>query len=176
MAMPISVEQYHRLSEAGIVPERTELLRGVILEKKTKSPLHTYVVQILFDWLTSAGIEGCYVRQEQPLTLADSEPEPDIAVVGGSPDDYRTRHPLSAQFVVEVAIGSMELDREKAAVYAAAGVPEYWIVVPEEKSIEVYSQPTANGYDNQRLHTDVDAQLPVGSLSGISISPRRIFA
>ncbi|MCG8586147.1 MAG: Uma2 family endonuclease, partial [Pirellulales bacterium] len=143
MAMPMSVEQYHRLSEAGIVPERTELLRGVIIEKMTKSPLHVYVVSRMFDWLSSAFEDdgGRHVRKEHPLTLSDSEVEPDVAVVVGSIADFRTAHPTTADFVAEVSVSSYSLDREKGAVYAAAGVPEYWIVIPEQRAIEIYTSP-----------------------------------
>ncbi|MCA9267130.1 MAG: Uma2 family endonuclease, partial [Planctomycetales bacterium] len=79
-AMPVSVAQYHRLCETGIVSQRTELLRGVILEKMTKSPLHVYLVRWLLNWLASGVPAEFDVRQEQPLTLVDSEPEPDLAV------------------------------------------------------------------------------------------------
>ncbi len=51
MAMPMTVEQYHRLSESGIIPERTELLRGVVLEKMSKSPIHSILVIWLYKWL-----------------------------------------------------------------------------------------------------------------------------
>lgn len=110
-ALPLTVEQYHRLSAEGIVPERTELLRGVVIEQMTKSPLHTFLVQRLTRWMESALPAGWFVRKEEPLTLADSEPEPDIAVVIGSPEDYRTAHPATAALVVEVAIATLGIDR-----------------------------------------------------------------
>ena len=122
-ALPLTVEQYHRLSAEGIVPERTELLRWVIIEQMTKSPLHTFLVQRLARWIESAAPSGWFVRKEEPLSLADSEPEPDIAVVAGRPEDYREAHPASAAFVVEVAIATLGMDRAKADVYANAGIP-----------------------------------------------------
>jgi Uma2 family endonuclease len=145
-ALPISVEQYHQLSAAGIVTERTELLRGVIIERMTKSPLHTYIVQLLVKWLESAISPGVYVRQEAPLSLVDSEPEPDVAVVRGDPRRYRTEHPQTAELVIEVAVATIGLDRDKADIYAEAGVPEYWIVIPEQRVVEVYRSPAASGY------------------------------
>ena len=175
-AMPMTVEQYHRLSEAGIVVERTELLRGVVVEKMTKSPLHFRVVQLLVTWLTGNVPSDCYVRQEGSLTLADSEPEPDIAVVQGGLDDHRFAHPSTAEFVVEVAITSLELDRQKAAIYAAAGVPEYWIVIPDEQVIEVYTSPTAEGYQQVRRHDDAGAPLATTVFPDLAITPRELFA
>src|SRR5690349_9249472 len=103
-ALPFSVEQYHKRGEAGIIPQNTELLRGVILKKMVKSPEHSWLVQRLVDWLRDGLPSGWLVRQEQPLTIEDSEPEPDIAVVRGSAEDFRRGHPRTAALVIEVAI------------------------------------------------------------------------
>ena len=146
VALPISVEQYHRLGREGIIGQRTELLRGVIIERMTKSPLHTYVVHVIARWLQENIEADQHLRKEEPLTFADSEPEPDIAVVSGQPEAYRACHPATADLVVEVAIASVGLDRDKGDIYAAAGVPEYWVVIPEERAVEIYRDPTGNGY------------------------------
>jgi Uma2 family endonuclease len=175
MAMPMSVQQYHRLSESGIVSERTELLCGVIIEKMTRSPLHVFTARLLFDWLSASVGAIRHIRQEQPLTLADSEPEPDLAVVQGAAEDYRLAHPTTADFIIEVAFTSLELDREKGAVYAAAGVPEYWIVLPDQRAIEVYTSPTAGGYGQTRRHDDIDAPLATTVFPQASITPRNLF-
>lgn len=148
--LSVSVEQYHRLGETGLIPENTELLKGVIVEKMIKSPKHSWLVQFLVDWLRAHLPSGLHVRQEQPLTLADSEPEPDVAVVTGHPDDYRSAHPSSAVLVIEVAVSSGELDHEKAHLYAAAGVSEYLIVLPDEKCVEAYSLPRLDAYATTR--------------------------
>src|SRR5687768_6437915 len=111
-ALPISVEQYHRLGETGIIPQNTELLHGVIVEKMVKSPQHSWLVQRLADWLRSNLPSDCHLRQEQPLTFVDSEPEPDLAVVRGQPDDFRRQHPRTAEWVIEVAISSEDIDRQ----------------------------------------------------------------
>ena len=145
-ALPITVEQYHRLGEAGIIAENTELVRGIILEKMNKSPRHTWIVQWLVEELRQGVGQEFHVRQEQPITLADSEPEPDIAVVQGHPEDFRSTHPATAVLVVEVALSTVEIDREKAEIYAAAGVTEYWLVLPEERIVEKYVGPSAAGY------------------------------
>jgi Uma2 family endonuclease len=158
-ALPITVAQYHRLSEEAIISERTELLRGVIIEQMTKSPLHTYVVRRLVTWLESVIGTEQHVRKEEPLTLTDSEPEPDVAVVQGAPADFRNQHPSSADLVIEVAIATLELDRDKAEVYAAARVPEYWIVLPEERAVEVFRDPSGGGYRTKDRVSDADTVL-----------------
>jgi len=146
VVLPISVEQYHRLGEAGIVPEQTELLRGFVVEQMIKTPLHTWMVQRLVDWLRDVVPAELHVRQEQPLTLADSEPEPDAAVVEGTREDYRRRHPSTARLVVEVAVATAELDRAKAELYATAAIPEYWLVLPEQRAVEVFRDPAGGSY------------------------------
>ena len=138
-----SVATYHAMSELGLVAERTELLRGAIVEKTTKSPLHVTVVSRLFGLVVQALRPGQAARKEDPLTLADSEPEPDIAVVVGAPDDFRKEHPRAALLVIEVAVRTEETDREKASIYAEAGVGEYWLVLAEKGTIEIFTRPAA---------------------------------
>ena len=144
--MPLTVAQYHRFRDAGWMPEKTELLEGIIIRKMTKSPRHSYLISILQQVLYARLPGGCLLRKEDPLTLADSEPEPDLSIVRGELTDFRDAHPTSAELVVEVAISSLELDRAKAPIYARAGIPEYWIVRPDARCIEVHSEPSATGY------------------------------
>ena len=120
-AVRVSVETYHRMSEAGMVDRKTELVRGVIIEKRSKSPLHFSLLGILSDHFTATLPHGWHVRQEGPLSLADSEPDPDIAVVAGVRSHYLTRHPATAKLVVEINTSNEKLDREMASVYAEAG-------------------------------------------------------
>jgi Uma2 family endonuclease len=155
----MTVDQYHRMSASGVVPEKTELLRGMVVARLTKSPLHTYMAERLSSWLRGACPAGNYVRQEGAITLSESEPEPNVAVVRGNSSDYLTQHPTSAQLVIEVAVSSIEEDRIKAAIYAEAGIPEYWIVLPKERAVDVYTQPTADGYQQVQRIEDPQAEL-----------------
>lgn len=159
-ALPISVEQYHRLGEAGIIAQNTELLHGVILEKMVKSPEHSWLVQKLVDWLRTNLPAEWIVRQEQPLTFSDSEPEPDVAVVAAEADEFRTRHPRTAALVIEAAIWSEAIDREKSRVYAAAGVSEYWVVLPQSRTVVVYRQPASAGYLAETVLGESDVLAP----------------
>jgi len=84
-------------------------------------------------------------RIGSPLTLETSEPEPDLTVLESTaPSPY---HPASAALVVEVAASSLARDLGvKAAVYAAAGVPEYWVLDLAGRRILVHRQATKSGY------------------------------
>ena len=92
------------------------------------------------------------MRQEASLLLADSVPEPDVAVIRGARADYRDRHPTVAELVVEIAVTTLASDREKAALYAEAGVGEYWIVSAEAGQVEVYRRPEAGVYQERRTY------------------------
>ncbi len=167
LVLPISVEKYHELSEAGIIPEKTELLRGVIVEKMTKSPLHTWMVGQLVEWFEARVGPQAYVRKEEPLTLDVSELEPDVAVVDGNRHDYQTAHPQTARLVIEVAVSSEDLDREKGEDYARAGVSEYWIVLPEKDTIEVFRGPSQTGYASHQRYTFGDS-IPLANLGDLA--------
>ncbi|MFN0126659.1 MAG: Uma2 family endonuclease [Verrucomicrobiales bacterium] len=140
----ITVDEFHRKVEANAVGPKAELIRGRVHERMSKSPLHTRIASLLFARLYEA-LPNFWVRMEQPLTLSDSEPEPDISVVPGAIDDY-LNHPNTALLVVEVALNSEAVDRRKGQVYAEAGVGEFWLVVPERRVIEVHSAPSPAGW------------------------------
>lgn len=143
---PLGVKAYHALGELGLIPEKTELLYGQIFQKMSKSPLHSYLSEILEDMLRKAVPLGYQVRGEEPLTIADSEPEPDLAVVRGRREDFREAHPTTAELVIEICVTTHDFDRFKLRAYANAGVKEVWLVLGPEKKVEVYRQPAGNQF------------------------------
>jgi Uma2 family endonuclease len=165
---PISVSEYHRLNERNENGRRTELIRGIVIEKMSKSPLHSSIAKWLYEKLVTMLPSGFIFRREDPLTLADSEPEPDIAVVRGSAEQFFSSHPTTAEFVIEVAVSSPALDRENASLYAQAGVKEYWIVLGRERQIEVYRQPENGTYQKTRVFGPDDTIICV-SIPGVRI-------
>lgn len=156
---PLSVAAYHRLRDWGAVGIKTEFIEGLVIEKVTKSPLHEYIIEVIQEFLAQTCPKGYRTRKEGPLTLSDSEPEPDISVVKGSPRDFRRQHPSSAELVVEVAVSSLELDREKAPIYARAGIPSYWLVKPTAKQVDVYGQPRDGQYTRLNVLKETDRLL-----------------
>jgi Uma2 family endonuclease len=142
----LSVDEYHRMVEVGILDEdeRVELLEGVIVAMTPQSPAHAHCIRWLNRLLTRALPDEYVVGVQLPLTLGRrSEPEPDLAVVKAAAAS-RDRHPETAVLVIEVARDSLRRDRKvKGALYARFGVPEYWIVNLEDRTIEVFSDPDA---------------------------------
>ena len=174
-ALPVSVAGYHLLFEKGFVPKRAELIRGVILGKERTSPLHAVLTSILHRELSHALLaEPWYVRQGAPLTLADSEPEPDIAVVPGSAEDYSHAHPTTAHLVIEVAVTTENLDREKASIYAEAGVGEYWLILANERIVEVHTGAKDGHWTNVR-RVSVNEALQPTMFPGVQLVLRDFF-
>jgi Uma2 family endonuclease len=171
---PLSVEEYHRLDEFNENGRRTELIRGFVIEKMSKSPLHRTIASLLYRLLLSQLPPGYSIWKAEPLTLADSEPEPDIAVTRGQERDFATAHPSTAELVVEVAVSSPALDRENAALYAEAGVKEYWIVLGAERRVEVYLRPE-NGRYNERRVFGADATLTCSGIPVLRIQVSDLF-
>jgi Uma2 family endonuclease len=140
--------EYDVLVEQGVFGDsRIELLLGALVEMSPQGPLHADVVARLAERLIRGLPSGVRTRVQSPLAVSeDSEPEPDIAVVASG--DYRTAHPSRALLVVEVAETSLLKDRGiKRALYATAGIPEYWLVSLSEGIVEVHHQPSDGRYE-----------------------------
>ncbi|MBV8488423.1 MAG: Uma2 family endonuclease [Planctomycetaceae bacterium] len=153
IASRINVGEYERLASAGILDDpRVELIDGILERKMTKLPRHPVVTEHLRRRLESLlptdekGAALWHIQQEDPVRIPDfDEPEPDLALVRGDIDAYRTHHPgpRDVELVVEVAESSLERDRtRKLAIYARAGIPSYWIVNLISDQVEVYTEPS----------------------------------
>lgn len=146
----LSVEEYHRLDEYNENLRRTELIRGFVIQKMSKSPLHRTIVSRLYKLVLAQLPAGYSVWKEEPLTLEDSEPEPDISVVRGLESEFDKAHPSTAELVIEVATTNPALDRENASLYAEAQVKEYWIVLGKERQVDIYRRPENGVYQEKR--------------------------
>ncbi len=142
-------EEYERMAELGLFPpdQRVELIEGVVYDVTPQNSLHSTGVRLAEEALRSAFGRGFDCRVQMPLVLdPDSEPEPDLAVVRGTPRDFRDAHPTTAVLVVEVADTSLGFDRRKAPVYARHGIPELWIVDLRAGVVEVHREPEGGAY------------------------------
>jgi Uma2 family endonuclease len=154
-----SVEQFHRMIEGGVFGEgdRVELLEGLVLRKVTHNPAHDMVISLLQEQLTPLLPMGWILRIQSAVTLADSEPEPDLALVRGPARRYGESHPTPREIalLIEVADSTLAYDREqKGRVYARARIPVYWIVNIPEARVEVSTQPRAGKSPKYRQRTD----------------------
>jgi Uma2 family endonuclease len=115
------------------------------------------------------------VCQEHPITCADSEPEPDLSVVQGSPADYASEHPHTAELVIEICVSSHEYDGSKLGAYAGAGVKEVWLVLVPERQIELYHMP-ASGRFGERLLLGPGGRVASAVLPEFAIELDSLFA
>ena len=171
--LPLSVKAWHQMVAKGLAPARSELLRGVIVEKMSKSILHTKLAGRLLQTLTESFGKVFWVRKEEPLTFADSEPEPDLSVVKGQEPDY-VPHPETARLVIEVSVSTLLEDRELVSLYAEALVDEYWIVNGRNREIEIYSRPVGGVYAEKTI-VGLQGTAVSESLPGLEVSVSALF-
>ena len=146
-----SVDQYHRLVDAGIfTPEdRCELIRGWIVKKMPQKPPHSSGVGRITRRLYASLHENWLVRCQCPITLDDSEPEPDIVIVAGPEEIWDDRHPSAedVETLIEVADSTLLADRRrKGQLYAEARIKQFWLVNVAAGKVEVYTRPVAGKY------------------------------
>ena len=137
--------EYERLIDLGVFQpgEAIELIGGELMVAEPQSAAHYTAIQKIASALEVAFGPGWEVRTQGPIGLdEDSEPEPDLAVVPGSADDYARAHPSRPALTVEVAEASLGIDRQrKGSLYARAGLPDYWVLNLVDRVLEVYREP-----------------------------------
>jgi Uma2 family endonuclease len=142
-----SVNEYHRLIELGILTEddNLELLDGYLVHKTAGNPPHDAAIQKgTKRWLRILP-SGWDLRVQSAVTLTDSEPEPDFAIVRGDEQAYLVRHPMAADIglLIEVSDSTLLGDRDdKGRIYSRASIDCYWIVNLPDRLIEVYTMPS----------------------------------
>ena len=125
------------------------------MRKKTTKPPHVVAVDATREAIAAILPPDWWLRDEKPVRIPEfDEPEPDVSVVRGSRQDYRSRHPVPGdiEFLVEVSDTSLLWDRrEKLSAYARAGVPTYWIVNLVDRQLEVFTAPDSTGYQARQI-------------------------
>lgn len=152
-----TVTDYHKMIDAGIFQEddRVELIEGEIQNMSPVDAVHAAMVKRLNHRLQQWLGDKAIVSVQDPVELDDySEPQPDLAVLRWR-DDFYEEHlptPADALLLIEVANTAVSLDRkEKLPRYAAADIPEVWIVNIKQRVIEQYTQPDGRVYVNRKI-------------------------
>lgn len=153
-----SVDEYHRLAEAGLLAEcdRTELLAGQIILMIAKGTPHVTALRLLATALDKAlANQPFFVSTQDPIHLDDySEPEPDLVIVKGNFLDYAAHHPTPQDIclVVEVADSTLKQDCEvKDKLYAQAGINDYWVLDLPNRQLHIFRSPTPTGYSSHLI-------------------------
>lgn len=175
-----SVAEYHKMVESAILTpnDRVELLEGWIVNKMPQNPPHMSSVTRTMKIISRVCPDDWTLRVQGPITLSESEPEPDITLARGGEDAYDRRHPEPADIglLIEVADSSLLDDRRyKGELYAKEKVSQFWLINLVERKVEVYTKPRAGKYqkkveyvEKQSVPLILDgvmiADIPVGEL------------
>ncbi len=178
-----TVAEYYRMAEVGVLDpdERVELLDGEIIVMAPIGIPHATGVRRMERVLHQALGAAAAISVQNPIRLDDhSEPEPDIALLRFREDDYAIAHPGPADtlVVVEVSDSTLDFDREvKSKRYAAAGIPEMWVMNLPGDCIDRLDQPGPAGYARHTIFRRGDkispAALPDLELAVADLLPPR---
>src|SRR5579864_2599304 len=178
---PLTVAEYHRMGEAGILTEddRVELIEGQLIAMSPIGSDHSGTVNTLTRMLVRVVGDRGVVAVQNPVQLDDlSEPQPDFSVLRPREDFYRkaTPRPHEVMLIIEVADSSLAYDRGvKKALYARHGIAEFWIVNLAANNVEVCRAPEGGQYASVSLvgregvlepHLLPGAAIPVAALLG----------
>ena len=146
-----SVPEYHKMIESGILgpDDRVELLEGWIVNKKSQNPPHRSSISRVIRQLAKVLPIDWTMSVQGPITLTDSEPEPDITLARGAEEIYDDRHPEPDDIgvLIEVGDSSVLSDRRyKGKLYAKEKVAEFWLIDLVTRKIEVYTKPRGGKY------------------------------
>lgn len=183
-AMPpwrCSSERYLDLIASGKLgpSDKVELINGIITAMSPAGPEHDFTIMQLTEMLAPL-IPSYHLRIQSTVTLYEGQIfDPDVAVLkrhGG--DAYKHKHPGpdDIPLIIEAAASSMKRDAQvKMPIYAAAGIPEYWIADIENQTLIVHRQPTEHGYGLIQQFTG-QTQVSPESIQGLALTPASIFA
>jgi Uma2 family endonuclease len=175
-----TVDEYHRMSEAGILSEadRVELIEGEIIKMSPIGKQHAACVKRLNAILSRKAGDAAIISVQDPIRLDDySEPQPDVALLRPREDFYSRELPGAEDvlLIIEVADTSVEYDRSvKLPLYAKANISETWLANIKEDRIEAYSQPVNGIYQNGRLVKRGESLSPE-SLPDLTIAVEEIL-
>lgn len=147
-----TVEEFHKMTEAGILPEESgwEIIDGYLINKMSIGSKHASVVKKLNRRLTLMCEDQAIISVQDPIYIDQyNQPEPDIALLRSREDFYEKSHPRPADvlLLIEVSNSTVETDREiKRMLYAEAGIEEFWLVNLKENTVECYSSPKNGSY------------------------------
>jgi len=145
-----SVEEYHLMIESGLLTDKSvELLNGEIIEMSPEREEHSYTNDDVAELLRNKLKGLAKIRESHPITLDNSEPEPDIAVVRLPKTIYTQHHPYSQDIYWLIEISNKTLSKdltEKVITYAGNSIPEYWVIDLVNKKLIIHTNPQGDKY------------------------------
>ena len=169
-----SRRDFQRIIDAGVFEpdDHLELIEGqIIIKERPVKSAHAAAIRRSETRMRQIFLVGYDVRAQLPITLnSKNEPLPDIAVVVGSIDDYEAKHPTTAALIIEISDTTLRYDRNaKAALYARAGIPDYWVFNLKKRELEVRrpaamrGKPIGHGYADLQMFAETDSVAPLAA-------------
>ncbi|GBF79362.1 Uma2 family endonuclease [Aphanothece sacrum] len=173
-----SVEDYHKMIEYGLLNNRqVELINGIILEMSPEGTEQAYLGETFANHLRRLTQGFAWIREARPITISNSEPEPDIAVVRLPHSMYRSHHPYPEDIylLIEISYSTLGFDTsEKRDTYATAEIQDYWVVDVKNKQLIVYRFPLNGIYQNEIILSLEETVSPL-AFPEIKINVNQIF-
>lgn len=174
----LTIEQWHKIVDCGAFDRTSvQLIEGEIIEMPPEKPIHSGTILSLSDRLKKLFInEDVIISQGHPITLINSEPEPDLAIFKYRQEYYKDRHPNASEvyLVIEIANTSIDFDKSnKKFIYAKAGILEYWIV--DLNALELIVHRNSSGTDYSFVEHLKSGSISTIAFPHISIEINKIF-
>jgi len=174
-----TVPEFYELGDRGVFDQRrVMLIDGEILEMPLPNPPHATAEGLTEEVLRAIFTTGFVIRAEKPLPLDQlTDPIPDVAVVTGSIRDYARNHPKTAVLVVEVSDSSLDYDMDdKASLYAAASIADYWVVDLNNRQLVVMRDPAVDATCRFGFAYATVTKLAIGQTASPLAAPGAVVA
>jgi Uma2 family endonuclease len=156
--MKWSLEDYHNLINCGLlVNKNVEFLEGELIKMPPESPIHSYITENGSDYLRRRLDGLALVKEAHPITLINSEPEPDLVIAKLPRTQYKNRHPNAQDifWLIEVSNQTLNYDlNDKKKIYARAGIKEYWVADLKNSQVHIFIDPENDDYKIKKIAAD----------------------
>ncbi|WP_024545544.1 Uma2 family endonuclease [Picosynechococcus sp. NKBG15041c] len=173
-----TVAEYHAMVDKGILDhKRVELLQGELVEITPESPIHCYTMSHGNDYFQSLVKDRAVIYEGHPITLSQSEPEPDLVLAKLPKEQYRTKHPFAADILllIEVSNSTLNYDlHDKKDVYEQEGIQEYWVIDIPNQRLHVFKDLIDDKYHSLIIHTD--GTISPHAFPDVEIEVKKLFA
>lgn len=168
-----TIDRYHQAIDAGLFDDQAiELLRGDLVVMSPEREPHAYYNSEVGDYLRVLLSSRAKIREAHPISLPNnSEPIPDLAIVKPLGAIYLQHHPYPEDifWIIEFSNATLAKDlNEKKAIYAEAGIPEYWVVNLKDQELKVFRDLDSGNYTSETAHT-------TGSISPLAFNDVEIL-
>jgi len=173
-----TLDRYHQAIDAGVFDDQLiELLRGELIVMPPEREPHAYYNSEVGDYLRALLGDRAKIREAHPITLPnDSEPIPDLAIVKPLGATYLEHHPYPSDifWLIEFSKATLSHDLTvKRAIYAEAGITEYWVVNLNSKELNVFRDLDQGQYTTEATYKT--GTVSPGAFTDLEISVQRLM-